>query len=71
MSNMTYEQYLDEVTTLITEHYEVSDADAIRFVMQAQEQEYFVTHDDDERLRTQKRALEDARCIYERSRKKR
>ena len=33
---MTYEEYLDEVTTLITEKYDVSDEDAIKHVMRAQ-----------------------------------
>ena len=33
---MTYEEYLDEVTTLITELYDLSDAAAIKHVMRAQ-----------------------------------
>ncbi|WP_034293070.1 hypothetical protein [Herbaspirillum sp. RV1423] len=68
---MTYEEYLDEVTTLITELYDVSDADAIKLVVQAQANEFFVAHDDDENLRTQERALQDARTIYKQGRKKR
>jgi hypothetical protein len=32
---MTYEAYLDEVTTLITEMYDVSEEAAIRQVMRA------------------------------------
>ncbi len=71
MSKMTYEEYLDEVTTLITELYDVSDADAIKLVVQAQANEFFVAHDDDENLRTQERALQDARTIYKQGRKKR
>jgi len=71
MSKMTYEEYLDEVTTLITELYEVSDADAIKLVVQAQAAEFFVAHDDNEHLRTQERALQDARTLYKQSRKKR
>lgn len=71
MSAMTYEGYLDEVTTLITELYDVSDEDAIRMVVQAQADDFFVPHDDDEKLRTQERAVADARTIYKRGRKKR
>jgi hypothetical protein len=33
---MTYEDYLDEVTTLITEKYDVIDEAAIEMVMRAQ-----------------------------------
>ncbi|MFT4173151.1 MAG: hypothetical protein QM639_11365 [Rhodocyclaceae bacterium] len=61
---MTYEEYLDEVTTLITEKYDVSDKAAIRMVMRAQDAEYFVAHDDDAALRTQERAHADAEHIY-------
>jgi len=71
MSKMTYEEYLDEVTTLITELYEVTDAEAIKLVVQAQAAEFFVAHDDNENLRTQERALQDARTLYKQSRKKR
>jgi len=71
MGKMTYEEYLDEVTTLITELYDVADADAIKLVVQAQAAEFFVAHDDDENLRTEERALQDARAIYKQSRKKR
>ncbi|MFJ9449332.1 MULTISPECIES: hypothetical protein [Herbaspirillum] len=68
---MTYEEYLDEVTTLITELYDVADPDAIKLVVQAQAAEFFVAHDDNENLRTEERALQDARTIYKQSRKKR
>jgi len=71
MSKMTYEEYLDEVTTLITELYDVADPDAIKLVVQAQAAEFFVAHDDNENLRTEERALQDARTIYKQSRKKR
>ncbi len=71
MSKMTYEEYLDEVTTLITELYDVTDPDAIKLVVQAQAAEFFVAHDDNENLRTEERALQDARTIYKQSRKKR
>lgn len=72
MNKMTYEEYLDEVTTLITELYDdVTDADAVKLVVQAQAAEFFVAHDDNENLRTEERALQDARTIYKQSRKKR
>jgi hypothetical protein len=62
---MTYEQYLDEVTTLIYERYDVSEADAIKFVVRAQAAEFFSLHDDDPSMRTQERAEQDAKTIYE------
>ena len=38
---MTYEEHLDEVTTLITEKYALADQDAIELVMRAQADDYF------------------------------
>jgi len=67
---MTYEEYLDEVTTLITEKYKVSDAAAIKLVVQAQDAEFFVAHDQDDALRNLDRAHQDARTIYQASQKK-
>jgi hypothetical protein len=61
---MTYEEYLDEVTTLITEKYEIGDEEAIRLVMRAQAADFFCTRDDDPSLRTIDQAHEDARTIY-------
>ena len=66
---MTYEEYLDEVTTLITELYDVTDADAIKWVMQAQANEFFVAHDEHESMRTQERAMQDARTIFKQRKK--
>jgi hypothetical protein len=63
-AGMTYEAYLDEVTTLITEKYDISDDDAIRLVMRAQAAEFFVAHDDDASMRTLDRAHEDARTVF-------
>ncbi|MDP5240355.1 hypothetical protein Q9Q94_12500 [Uliginosibacterium sp. 31-16] len=60
---MSYEEYLDEVTTLITEKYGTTDEVAIRQVMDAQEAGFFIEHDDDERLRTLERAHQDAATI--------
>ena len=62
--SMTYEEYLDEVTTLITEKYDVSDAAAIKFVMRAQAADFFTLHDDRPEMRTQDRAEQDAETIY-------
>ncbi|MEO6351482.1 MAG: hypothetical protein ABI575_04335 [Oxalobacteraceae bacterium] len=62
---MTYEEYLDEVTTLMTEMYDLSDAAAIKYVMRAQAGNFFSLHDDDEAMRTQERALQDAKMVYE------
>jgi hypothetical protein len=62
---MTYEQYLDEVTTLMYERYNLSDTDAIKFVTRAQAGEFFTLHDDDPSMRTQERAEQDAKTIYE------
>lgn len=62
--HMTYEAYLDEVTTLITEKYDVADKVAIALVMQAQEDEFFSGHDDNPKICTQDRAHEDARTVF-------
>jgi hypothetical protein len=61
---MSYEAYLDEVTTLITEKYDISDDDAIRLVMHAQAADFFSAHDDDAAMRTLERAHEDARTVF-------
>ncbi len=62
---MTYEDYLNEVTTLIYEKYDVSEADAIKFVVRAQAADFFTLHDDVPAMRTQERAEQDAKTIYE------
>jgi len=64
--SMTYEAYLDEVTTLITEMFEVSDEVAIKEVMRAQAADFFSMHDDHPEMRTQERALQDARTVFQR-----
>jgi len=69
--SMTYEEYLDEVTTLMTEKYELSDAAAIKFVMRAQAADFFFFFDDDPAMRTQERAEQDAQTIYEQRNKSR
>lgn len=67
---MTYEEHLDEVTTLITEKYAVADRDAIAMVMRAQADDYFSGHDDDPSICTQERAHEDARTVFKKYRAK-
>lgn len=63
-NHMTYEEHLDEVTTLITEKYTVADQDAINMVMRAQADDYFSGHDDDPSICTLDRAHEDARTVF-------
>jgi hypothetical protein len=63
---MTYEEHLDEVATLITEIYTLSDDAAIALVMRAQADEFFSGHDDDPSICTQERAEEDARAVFKR-----
>jgi hypothetical protein len=67
---MTYEEYLDEVTTLITEKYAVSDAAAIKLVMKAQTADFFVAHDDNAAMRNPDRAHRDAKTLFDASQKK-
>jgi len=61
---MTYEEYLDEVTTLIFEKFGVTEKQAITMVMRAQDAEFFVKHDDDETLRNVDQAHADAKALY-------
>lgn len=61
---MTYEEYLDEVATLLTEVYSMSEAVAIETVMRAQADDYFSLHDDDPALCTPDRAELDARAVF-------
>jgi hypothetical protein len=61
---MTYEEHLDEVTTLITEKYDVEDDVAIAMVMRAQDDEFFSIHDDDPSLCTLDRAHLDAKAVF-------
>lgn len=61
---MSYEQHLDEVTTLIYERHDLSEKAAIRIVMLAQEDGYFSVHDDDPSICTQTRAEQDAEAVF-------
>jgi hypothetical protein len=62
---MTYEEYLDEVTTLLTEMYDITDDAAVKYVMRAQAADFFSLHDDHEEMRNQPRAIHDAKIVYE------
>jgi len=62
---MTYEEFLDEVTTLIVEKYDLEDSAAIKLVVDAQDKGFFVRHDDDKRLRNIDQAHQDARTLYQ------
>ncbi len=61
---MSYEEHLDEVTTLITEKYGMADEAAIRMVMRAQADDYFSGHDDDPSICTLERAQRDAKAVF-------
>jgi hypothetical protein len=61
---MTYEQHLDEVATLLTEIYTLSDEAAVAIVVRAQAEDYFSGHDDDPSICTQERAELDARAVF-------
>nr|WP_315259078.1 hypothetical protein [uncultured Duganella sp.] len=62
---MTYEEFLDEITTLLTELYDLEDEAAIKIVVDAQAADYFVTHDDKEELRTVAQAKLEAAALYQ------
>ncbi|MDE2427322.1 MAG: hypothetical protein KGM99_01245 [Burkholderiales bacterium] len=68
---MTYEAYLDEVTTLMTEKFDLSDEDAIKHVMRAQAADFFTLHDDIPAMRTLERAEQDAQTIFDNRNKSR
>ena len=61
---LTYEDYLDEVTTLLTELFDMSDDAAIKHVMRAQAADFFTLHDDIPAMRTQERAVQDAKTLF-------
>ena len=61
---MNYEEHLDEVATLLTEIYTLSDETAVEIVLRAQADNYFSGHDDDESICTLKRAEQDARAVF-------
>lgn len=67
---MTYEEYLDEVTTLLTELYELEDDAAIKLVVDAQEAEFFSKHDDVPAMCTPEQAKLDAVTLFEQKQNK-
>lgn len=64
--SMTYEAYLDEVTTLLTELHDFEDEAAIALVVEAQEAGYFSAHDDLPDMRTLEQAQKDVAALVER-----
>ncbi|MGV7210125.1 hypothetical protein ACLB1G_19980 [Oxalobacteraceae bacterium A2-2] len=62
---MTYEEFLDEIATLLTELYDLDDETAIKLVVDAQANDHFVTHDDKEELRTVAQAKLEAAVLYQ------
>lgn len=70
MTNLSYEAFLDEITTLLTELYELDDAVAIQIVVDAQTADYFVKHDDVPEMRTLERAKQEAVALFERKQNK-
>ena len=63
-THTTYEEHLDEVATLLTEIFTLSDQTAIEIVMRAQADDYFSGHDDDPTICTLERAGVDARHVF-------
>ncbi|MEY4592149.1 MAG: hypothetical protein RIR18_1044 [Pseudomonadota bacterium] len=61
---MSYEEFLDEVSTLLTEIYTLEDQVAIDIVMRAQADDFFSGHDDDPTICTLERAEQDARTVF-------
>jgi len=62
---MTYEEYLDEVATLLTENHDLTESAAIKCVVRAQAADYFLPHDDNPELRTVANAVKDAEALFE------
>ena len=67
MEVMSYEDYLNEVTTLIYELYDLDEDEAISLVVAAQDAEYFVPHDQMPEMRTQSNARADALKLFQQS----
>jgi intracellular sulfur oxidation DsrE/DsrF family protein len=65
MSNMSYEDFLDEVTTLLTEMYDLEESAAIKLVVDAQAAEFFSVHDETAEMRTLEQAKKDATTLFE------
>lgn len=61
---MPHEEFLDEITTLLTELYDLEGEAAIKIVVDAQAADYFVIHDDKDDLRTFAQAKVEAVALY-------
>lgn len=70
MSTLSYEAYLDEVTTLLTELYDLEDSAAIKLVVDAQDAGFFIKHDEAEDLRSVEQANKDAVTLFEQKQNK-
>jgi len=70
MSTLSYEAYLDEVTTLLTELYDLEDAAAIKLVVDAQDAGFFIKHDEVEDFCTVEQAGKDAVVLFEQKQNK-
>lgn len=66
---MTYEEYLDEVTTQLTETHGLSDKAAIDLVMRAQAADFFSLHDETPSMRTLEQARKDVQKVFEQRKK--
>jgi len=67
---MTYEEFLDEVTTLLTELYDLEDEAAIKLVVEAQAANFFSVHDDVPAMCTEDQAKADAVKLFEQKQNK-
>ncbi|GAC1406924.1 MAG: hypothetical protein NVSMB6_03830 [Burkholderiaceae bacterium] len=67
---MTYEEFLDEVATLLTELYGLNDAAAIKLVVDAQTEGFFSIHDDLPVMCTLEQAKLDAVVLFGRKQNK-
>jgi hypothetical protein len=66
---MSYEDHLNEVTTLIYEIYDQEEDAAIQMVMRAQADDFFSGHDDDPSICTLARAQQDAKAVFKKYRR--
>lgn len=68
-ASMSYEDHLNEVTTLIYEIYDQEEDAAIQMVMRAQADDFFSGHDDDPSICTLARAQQDAKAVFKKYRR--
>ena len=70
MTDLTYEMFLDEVTTVLTELYDIDDAAAIKLVVDAQAVDFFLLHDERPEMRTLEQAKKDAVTLFDNKKNK-